>query len=76
MTMVAHPKYTNWTQGFKDTLDYIFYEPRHFQVVELGRLLSEDRLNELKIEKLPNSRVAQASDHLAISVLLEWKGNL
>lgn len=70
---VSHPTFTNWTRGFKDTLDYIFYTPAHFLVEELGRLIEARELISKKIDKLPNSRLRQASDHVAIRAILRWR---
>ena len=70
---VAHPSFTNWTSGFKDTLDYIFYSPEFFEVKELGDLIEASELQKSNIDKLPNAKLKQPSDHLAIRCILEWR---
>ena len=62
------PKYTNYTTGFKDCLDYIFYETDHLQVEAVVPFPLEEELAEL--EAIPN--IVFPSDHLASVAELKW----
>jgi len=63
------PKFTNYTQGFKDCLDYIFIERESFDVEQVIPLPSEEELS-LHIA-LPN--IVFPSDHVSVVVDLKWK---
>jgi len=63
------PKYTNYTQGFKDCLDYIFIEDGMFEVEQVIPLPSEEELSQHIA--LPN--IVFPSDHVAIVADLKWK---
>jgi mRNA deadenylase 3'-5' endonuclease subunit Ccr4 len=60
-----HPTYTNYTEGFQGTLDYIFHTP-YLEVVELRPIPSEDVVT-AEIA-LPNTQFP--SDHLPIQAKL------
>ena len=62
------PKYTNYTVGFADCLDYIFYETRTLQVKEVIPLYSDEELQ--RHTALPN--VVFPSDHVALVSDLQW----
>merc|ERR1712013_106762 len=63
------PKYTNYTQGFKDCLDYIFIEDGMFDVEQVIPLPSEEELSQHIA--IPN--IVFPSDHVAIVADLKWK---
>jgi 2',5'-phosphodiesterase len=63
------PKYTNYTHGFKDCLDYIFIEEEVFEVDQVIPFPSEEELSQHIA--LPN--IAFPSDHVALVVDLNWK---
>ena len=63
------PKYTNYTQGFKDCLDYIFIEDGMFDVEQVIPLPNEEELSQHIA--LPN--IVFPSDHVAIVADLKWK---
>ena len=68
-TACGTPKYTNFTTGFADCLDYIFYPTEVFSVKEVIPFPSEE---ELKMHTaIPN--VVFPSDHIACVVDLKWK---
>ena len=68
-TACGTPKYTNYTIGFKDCLDYIFYETNRFRVSEVIPFPSEE---ELEVHKaIPN--VVFPSDHIACVADLKWE---
>ena len=58
----GEPDFTNYTQNFKDTLDYIFYEEKHLQPIELREIMSEKELS--SETALPNS--VFSSDHICL----------
>lgn len=62
------PKYTNFTEGFKDCLDYIFYETNKFNVIQVVPLPS---LEELTAHTAIPS-VLVPSDHVALVADLSW----
>ena len=63
------PKYTNYTTGFADCLDYIFYDRETFDVSQVIPFPSEQ---ELKLHTaIPN--VVFPSDHIAIIADLKYK---
>ena len=63
------PKYTTFTVGFKDCLDYIFYETDKFDVINVVPFPLEEELKEQ--QGLPN--VTFPSDHIACIADLKWK---
>lgn len=63
------PPFTNFTGGFKGTLDYIFADKKYLEVEAVIPLPSEDDLS-LHFA-LPS--VVQPSDHLALVCDLKWK---
>jgi len=63
------PKFTNYTQGFKDCLDYIFIEEGLLEVDQVIPLPSEEELSQHIA--LPN--IVFPSDHVAVVVDLKWK---
>ncbi|XP_044266635.1 2',5'-phosphodiesterase 12 [Tribolium madens] len=63
------PKYTNFTAGFADCLDYIYYESGSFDVVQVVPLPSEDELRQHTA--LPS--VVFPSDHISLISDLKWK---
>ena len=64
----GYPKFTNYVVGFKDTLDYIVADSRHFRV-ESCVPLPEEKLLQLHTA-LPS--VTIPSDHLALVCDLVW----
>ena len=62
------PKYTNYTLGFQDCIDYIFYETDKLQVENIVPFPTEDELK--KYDAIPN--ILFPSDHLASVVDLKW----
>jgi 2',5'-phosphodiesterase len=56
------PKYTNFTVGFADCLDYIFYQTDHLKVTQVVPLPSEEELQQYSA--IPS--VVQPSDHVAL----------
>lgn len=63
------PKYTNFTTGFSDCLDYIFYQKDKFDVKEVIPFPSEEEL-QMHVA-IPN--VLFPSDHIACVADLRWK---
>lgn len=63
------PPYTNYTGGFKGTLDYIFADKKYFDVESVLPLPSEDELS----PHLALPSVVMPSDHLALVCDLKWK---
>ena len=66
------PPFTNYTGGFKGTLDYIFADKNYLEVESVIPLPSEDELS-LHLA-LPS--VVLPSDHLALACDLRWKQKL
>jgi len=62
------PKYTNYTVGFKDCLDYIFYDKTQFSVDQVIPFPTEEELS--LHEALPN--VSFPSDHISVVADLRW----
>lgn len=63
------PPYTNFTEGFADCLDYIFYEKTNLEVEQVAPLPTEDELR-LHIA-LPS--VVFPSDHISLVSDLRFK---
>ena len=63
------PKYTNYTAGFKDCLDYIYYQTDNITVTKFVPFPPEEELQ--KYPGLPN--IVLPSDHIACVVDLKWK---
>lgn len=63
------PKYTNYTVGFKDCLDYIFYETDHLKLAQAVPLPSEEELSALTA--IPSLHFP--SDHVSLVADFEWK---
>lgn len=68
MSACGTPKYTNYTVGFKDCLDYIFYEKDNFNVTQVIPLISEEEL----ATHIAIPSVVIPSDHIALVADLEW----
>ena len=62
----GYPKYTNFTLGFSDCLDYVFYEKNSLKVLEVVPFPAEEDLR----PAIPN--VTFPSDHLACVAKLKW----
>lgn len=58
------PSFTNYTQKFKGTLDYIFFFPNRLRINSVGLIPSEETLKELSGEGLPCP--CYPSDHLML----------
>lgn len=56
------PKYTNFTVGFKDCLDYIYCEKNNFEVKQVIPLPSDEELT--ANQAIPS--VLFPSDHIAL----------
>lgn len=63
------PKYTNYTAGFADCLDYIFYDKANLLVTEVVPLPSEAEI--ALHTALPS--VVFPSDHIALISNLKWQ---
>ena len=66
------PKYTNFTAGFRDCLDYIYVRENEFEVKQVIPLPSKEELE--LYTAIPS--VVVPSDHLAIVCDLDFKTNL
>ena len=62
------PKYTNYTIGFQDCLDYIFYQKDELAVTHVVPFPPEDDLK--KYKAIPN--IIFPSDHLASICDMKW----
>ncbi|KAK4879321.1 hypothetical protein RN001_007467 [Aquatica leii] len=62
------PKFTNYTSGFADCLDYIYYTKDNLEVVQIIPLPSNEELTEHVA--LPS--IVQPSDHIALVADLKW----
>ncbi|KAG5683242.1 hypothetical protein PVAND_012535 [Polypedilum vanderplanki] len=62
------PKYTNFTIGFQDCLDYIFYQTDKFEVIKVVEMPSEEELR--AHNAIPS--VLFPSDHVAIVTELNF----
>jgi mRNA deadenylase 3'-5' endonuclease subunit Ccr4 len=61
------PKYTNFVEGFKDTLDYIFVEKEAAQILGIAPLPTEEQLSEntaLPSQNFPSDHIAVMADIL------------
>ncbi|XP_030633587.1 2',5'-phosphodiesterase 12 [Chanos chanos] len=65
----GEPAYTNYVGGFHGCLDYIFMEPRAFQVEQVIPLPSHQEVT--TYQALPS--VSHPSDHIALVCDLKWK---
>ena len=63
------PAFTNYTGGFKGTLDYIFADKKYLEVESVVPLPSEDVLS----SHLALPSVVMPSDHLALVCDVKWK---
>ena len=63
------PAFTNYTGGFKGTLDYIFADKTYLEVESVLPLPSEDDLS----SHLALPSVVMPSDHLALVCDVKWK---
>ena len=66
------PKYTTYTIGFKDCLDYIFYETDKFEVTQVVPFPTEEEMS--VHQGLPN--VFFPSDHIACIADLKFKSKV
>lgn len=62
------PKYTNYTTGFADCLDYIFYEKDKMEVVQVVPLPSIEEIT----QHIALPSVIFPSDHIALVSDLRW----
>lgn len=69
MSAAGFAKYSNYTPSFKHLLDYILVQRRHFEVVRVAPMPSDELLSEFTA--LPSA--VMPSDHVAIAVDLRWK---
>ena len=67
-----HPKYTNYTNKFIDTIDYIFYSKNlvKLKILKIPEI-EKERNNKKENLFLPNEKYP--SDHLKIAVNFEYK---
>ena len=63
------PKYTTYTVGFKDCLDYIYYQTDNIAVTSVVPFPLEEEME--KYQGLPN--IVFPSDHIACVADLKWK---
>ena len=63
------PSFTNYTAGFKGSLDYIFADKKYFEVASVLPLPDEEELS----THLALPSVVMPSDHLALVCDLKWK---
>ncbi|KAL3283062.1 hypothetical protein HHI36_006220 [Cryptolaemus montrouzieri] len=62
------PQYTNFTVGFADCLDYIFYQKDNLKVCQVVPLPSNEELT----ENIALPSIVFPSDHVALISDLEW----
>nr|CAH7722308.1 unnamed protein product [Callosobruchus chinensis] len=62
------PKYTNYTAGFADCLDYIYYDTDSFQTTQVVPLPSHEEVT----QNIALPSVVFPSDHLALVCDLKW----
>ena len=67
--MQSEPEFTNFTDTFCATLDYIFYSKNDFSPVEVLSFPEKSLI--LKTKALPN--ISLPSDHLSIATKLVFK---
>ena len=67
VSSAGYPKFTNYTAGFKDLLDYVFTQPHLVRTRAVAPFPTEERLKEHTA--LPC--IDAPSDHLAVLVDLE-----
>lgn len=65
----GYPSFTNYTGGFKGTLDYIFADKKYLEVESVLPLPTEEELS----PHLALPSVVMPSDHLALVCDLKWK---
>lgn len=63
------PKYTNYTVGFADCLDYIYYQTDRLLVEQVVPLPSEEELK----RHIAIPSIVFPSDHIALVADLKWK---
>jgi len=63
------PEFTNFTAGFRDCLDYIFYNTNELSVSQVVPLPSNEELTQHTA--LPS--IVFPSDHIALVADLRWK---
>lgn len=63
------PQYTNYTPGFADCLDYIFYQTDVFDVKNYVALPTEEEIK----AHIAIPSVQFPSDHIALVANLKWK---
>eukprot|EP01035_Chromulina_nebulosa_P018966 gene18966-24776_t len=69
VSSAGYPKYTNFTAGFKDTLDYIYVSANDFTVVTIAPFPNDTELG--AYTALPSP--LYPSDHMSIAVDIEFK---
>ena len=65
-----HPKYTNYTNKFVDTIDYIFYS-KNLNKLKILKIPEVEKECKDKNIYLPNER--HPSDHLKLAITFEYK---
>ena len=65
-----HPKYTNYTNRFVDTIDYIFYS-KNLNKLKILKIPEIEKESKDKNIYLPNER--HPSDHLKLAITFEYK---
>ncbi len=65
----GYPECTNYTTTFKNTLDYVFVENGHFEVLGVGDMPDMNELSTHENDTLPSPHYP--SDHLSILVDLK-----
>ena len=65
-----HPKYTNYTNKFVDTIDYIFYS-KNLNKLKILKIPEIEKESKDKNIYLPNER--HPSDHLKLAITFEYK---
>ena len=69
LSACSFPPFTNYTGGFKGTLDYIFADGKYLEVESVLPLPSEEELS----SHLALPSVVMPSDHVALVCDLKWK---
>ncbi|KAF5285475.1 hypothetical protein FQR65_LT13238 [Abscondita terminalis] len=62
------PKFTNYTAGFADCLDYIYYNTDNLEVTQIVPMPSNEELR----EHIALPSIVQPSDHIALVADLKW----